>query len=139
MDVIAIISDGFNIYFPIAILAFCLATYFSLGSRLLSMIGFHQFVGDDEITQDLVNEGRDLIKRGNFNFYLLLVKHLFYYWFFFQRNEKDKELKRQCLADVRCKNVFHRQADSSQEIAQIQVLKFSVKAALKCRVDEITQ
>lgn len=64
MDVIAIISDGFNIYFPMAILAFCLATYFSLGSRLLTMLGFHQFVGDDEITQDLVNEGRDLIKRG---------------------------------------------------------------------------
>lgn len=63
MDVIAIISDGFNVYFPIAILLFCLATYFSLGSRLLSMIGFHQFVGDDEITTDLVDDGRELIKR----------------------------------------------------------------------------
>lgn len=63
MDVIAIISDGFNVYFPMAILAFCLATYFSVGSRLLSMLGFHQFVGDDEITTDLVDEGRELIKR----------------------------------------------------------------------------
>lgn len=64
MDVIGIISHGFNIYFPMAILVFCLATYFSLGSRLLSMIGFHQFIDDDEMTTDLVEEGRDLIKRG---------------------------------------------------------------------------
>lgn len=64
MDVIKIVSDGFNIYFPMGILAFCLATYFSLGSRLLSMLGFQQFLGDDELTTDLVEEGRELIKRG---------------------------------------------------------------------------
>lgn len=64
MDVIGIISDGFNVYFPMIVLALCLATYFSLGARLLSMVGFHQFVGDDEMTQDLINEGRELIKRG---------------------------------------------------------------------------
>nr|XP_050853464.1 LMBR1 domain-containing protein 2 homolog isoform X2 [Vespula vulgaris] len=66
MDVISIISDGFNIYFPMAILAFCLATYFSLGSRLLSMLGFQQFLDDDEFTTDLVEEGRELIIRGTF-------------------------------------------------------------------------
>lgn len=65
MDVISIISDGFNVYFPMAILAFCLATYFSLGSRLLSMLGFQQFLDDDEFTTDLVEEGQELIKRGN--------------------------------------------------------------------------
>lgn len=64
MDVISIISDGFNVYFPMAILAFCLATYFSIGSRLLSMLGFQQFLDDDEFTTDLVDEGRELIKRG---------------------------------------------------------------------------
>ncbi|XP_031825371.1 LMBR1 domain-containing protein 2 homolog [Nomia melanderi] len=63
MDVISIISDGFNVYFPMAILAFCLATYFSIGSRLLSMLGFQQFLDDDEFTTDLVEEGRELIKR----------------------------------------------------------------------------
>ncbi|XP_065155448.1 LMBR1 domain-containing protein 2 homolog isoform X2 [Atheta coriaria] len=63
MDVIKIISDGFNIYFPMAILFFCLATYFSLGARILSAVGFHQFIGDDEITTDLVNEGREFVKR----------------------------------------------------------------------------
>lgn len=64
MDVISIVSDGFNIYFPMLILGLCLATYFSLGSRVLSMMGFQQFVGDDELTTDLVDEGRELIKRG---------------------------------------------------------------------------
>ncbi|XP_014603740.1 PREDICTED: LMBR1 domain-containing protein 2 homolog [Polistes canadensis] len=63
MDVISIISDGFNVYFPMAILAFCLATYFSLGSRLLSMLGFQQFLDEDEFTTDLVEEGRELIIR----------------------------------------------------------------------------
>ena len=38
MDVVSIISDYFNIYFPIALLALCTATYFSIGSRLLSGI-----------------------------------------------------------------------------------------------------
>lgn len=70
MDVIKIVSDGFNIYFPMGILAFCLATYFSLGSRFLSMLGFQQFLGDDELTTDLVEEGRELIKRGC---YLIMI------------------------------------------------------------------
>ena len=67
MDVISIVSDGFNIYFPMAILAFCLATYFSIGSRLLSFVGFQQFLDDHELTSDLVEDGRELIKRGNIN------------------------------------------------------------------------
>nr|CAG4636870.1 EOG090X03B7 [Ceriodaphnia reticulata]SVE72838.1 EOG090X03B7 [Ceriodaphnia reticulata] len=64
MDVLPIISDGFNIYFPMAILVLCLATYFSLGARFLTFIGFQQFVDDeDDITADLADEGRELIKR----------------------------------------------------------------------------
>ncbi|XP_063230323.1 LMBR1 domain-containing protein 2 homolog [Bacillus rossius redtenbacheri] len=63
MDVVSIISDGFNVYFPMAMVVFCLATYFNLGSRLLSALGFHQFLGDDEVTSDLVDEGRELVKR----------------------------------------------------------------------------
>ena len=68
MDVISIISDGFNIYFPMLMLLFCFATYFSLGSRFLSFLGFQQFMGDDELTTDLVDEGRELIKRGHHYF-----------------------------------------------------------------------
>nr|SVE89783.1 EOG090X03B7 [Daphnia sinensis] len=64
MDVLPIISDGFNIYFPMAILGLCLATYFSLGARFLTFVGFQQFVDDeDDITADLAEEGRELIKR----------------------------------------------------------------------------
>lgn len=64
MDVIPIISDGFNIYFPILIFFVCLATYFNVCSRVLHFIGFEQFIGDDEMTSDLIEEGRELIKRG---------------------------------------------------------------------------
>lgn len=77
MDVISIVSDGFNIYFPMLILGFCLATYFSIGSRLLSMLGFQQFVGDDELTTDLVEEGRELIKRG-----IRVLKNMYIIFFY---------------------------------------------------------
>ena len=63
MDVLAILSEGFNIYFPMCVLAFCLATWFSLGARLLSFLGFQQFLGQDEITTDLTDEGRELVRR----------------------------------------------------------------------------
>ena len=36
MDVISIVSDYFNIYFPIALLALSLSTYFSVGARFLT-------------------------------------------------------------------------------------------------------
>ena len=64
MDVIAIIANGFNIYFPILIVLLCICTYFSLGSRLLSAVGFQQFIGDDDMTQELIDEGRELVARG---------------------------------------------------------------------------
>lgn len=63
MDVIGIISDGFNIYFPMVMLAFCLATWFSLGSRALNTLGFQQFMLNETIAAELVQEGRDLIER----------------------------------------------------------------------------
>lgn len=64
MDVISFISDGFNVYFPIGILVLCLATYFRIGSRFLHLVGFQQFLGDDEMTSDLIEEGCELIKAG---------------------------------------------------------------------------
>lgn len=77
MDVLGIIAEGFNIYFPMLVVLLCAATYLSLGSRLLSMCGFQQFVGDDELTTDLVDEGREIVKRGAFNvllhYYCLLL------------------------------------------------------------------
>lgn len=63
MDVLGIISDGFNIYFPMVMLAFCLATWFSLGSRALNALGFQQFMLNESIAAEIVQEGRDLIAR----------------------------------------------------------------------------
>ncbi|KAI9580433.1 LMBR1 domain-containing protein 2 homolog [Glossina fuscipes] len=63
MDVIGIISNGFNIYFPMCMLAFCLATWFSLGSRALNAMGFQQFLQNEDIVTELVQEGKDLIAR----------------------------------------------------------------------------
>ncbi|XP_017142332.1 LMBR1 domain-containing protein 2 homolog [Drosophila miranda] len=63
MDVIGIISNGFNIYFPMCMLAFCLSTWFSLGSRALNALGFQQFLQNETIATELVQEGKDLIAR----------------------------------------------------------------------------
>lgn len=63
MDVLGIIANGFNIYFPMVMLAFCAATWFSLGSRILNALGFQQFMANDEIASELVQEGRDLMVR----------------------------------------------------------------------------
>lgn len=38
----------------------------SLGSRCLNLLGFHQYITDDDLTSDLVDEGRELIRRGGF-------------------------------------------------------------------------
>jgi len=63
MDVVSIVQDYFNIYFPILLLILTLATYFSIGSRLLSVLGFQQFLEQEELTGELVEEGRELVKR----------------------------------------------------------------------------
>ncbi|GCB83427.1 hypothetical protein scyTo_0023677, partial [Scyliorhinus torazame] len=34
-----------------------------LGTRCLNVLGFQQFMGDNEMTSDLVDEGKELIKR----------------------------------------------------------------------------
>lgn len=63
MDVISFISDGFNIYFPILIFVFCVANFFELGGHLLHFLGFEQFLTDNELTHDLVEDGKNLVKR----------------------------------------------------------------------------
>lgn len=61
--VLPFIASGFNIYFPIAIVVLCSLTLFGIGARLLHCFGFQQFIGDDEMTQEMVDEGVELIKR----------------------------------------------------------------------------
>jgi len=63
MVVISFIADGFNIYFPIAIVLLCILTFFKVGNRLLHALGFQQFIGDDDMTQELMDEGTELVKR----------------------------------------------------------------------------
>jgi len=64
MDVIGFISDGFNIYFPIAIVLLCALTLFNVWTRILNVVGIQQFMVDDEITLELVDEGKELVRRG---------------------------------------------------------------------------
>lgn len=68
MDVLGIISDGFNIYFPMMMIAFCLATWYSLGSRALNALGFQQFMlnevdQNESISNEFIQEGKGLIDR----------------------------------------------------------------------------
>ncbi|XP_029296619.1 G-protein coupled receptor-associated protein LMBRD2a [Cottoperca gobio] len=63
MHVLYFISDGFYIYYPMLVLLLCFATFYSLGSRCLNLFGFHQYITDDHLTSDLVDEGRELIRR----------------------------------------------------------------------------
>lgn len=63
MRVLSFISDGFYIYYPMLVLLLCFATFYSLGSRCLNLLGVHQFITDDDLTSDLVDEGRELIRR----------------------------------------------------------------------------
>ena len=63
MDVLGIISDGFNIYFPMVMVMICLATWFSVGSRALNALGFQQFMLNETFAIELVQEGKDLIAR----------------------------------------------------------------------------
>ncbi|XP_063345887.1 G-protein coupled receptor-associated protein LMBRD2a isoform X2 [Pelmatolapia mariae] len=63
MQLLSFISDGFYIYYPMLVLLLCFATYYNLGSRCLNFLGFHQYITDDDLISDLVDEGRELIKR----------------------------------------------------------------------------
>lgn len=66
LDVLSLLSHGFNIYFPMGILIIGSLTYFKVGSRVLNVVGFHQFLVEDEGTGELVTEGQQLIARGYF-------------------------------------------------------------------------
>ncbi|XP_060950348.1 G-protein coupled receptor-associated protein LMBRD2B [Limanda limanda] len=63
MRVLSFIANGFYIYYPMLIVILCIATYFSLGTRCLNLLGFQQFLGDSEMTSDLIDEGKELIRR----------------------------------------------------------------------------
>lgn len=63
MDVIEFIAGGFNVYLPIVMCLFCLATFLEVGTRFLHFMGIEQFIVDDEMTADLIKDGSELVKR----------------------------------------------------------------------------
>jgi len=65
--IVILVSDRFFIYFPILIVLLCTGTYFKLGTRCLSSIGFAQFLQSDELTTDLMEEGKAFVNRGKLN------------------------------------------------------------------------
>ncbi|XP_019959056.2 G-protein coupled receptor-associated protein LMBRD2B-like isoform X2 [Paralichthys olivaceus] len=63
MRLLSFISEGFYIYYPMLVLLLCFATFYNLGSRCLNLLGVYQYITDDDLTSDLVDEGRELIRR----------------------------------------------------------------------------
>ena len=64
MDVIQVISKGFNFYFPMLICLLSIGTFFRLGSRCLHACGVRQFFDDDDLSGEYVEDGKVLMKRG---------------------------------------------------------------------------
>uniref|UniRef100_A0AC35U4I2 RIC3 domain-containing protein n=1 Tax=Rhabditophanes sp. KR3021 TaxID=114890 RepID=A0AC35U4I2_9BILA len=60
LDVLPLIARGIDIYMPLAIVILCVGTYLRLGSKFLHSIGIDQFVDEDEITLDFVENGKRL-------------------------------------------------------------------------------
>lgn len=87
MDLVSFVSKGLNIYYPMTILLVCLCTYFNIGSRILHCFGVQQFLIDEDLVAEYVNEGKDIVRRGellshipvsSLNFCRFIVKSLAY-------------------------------------------------------------
>ncbi|XP_008416704.1 LMBR1 domain-containing protein 2-B-like [Poecilia reticulata] len=63
MRLLPVIADGFYVYYPMLVVLLCIATIYKLGSRFLNLLGFYQFITDNEFTSELVDEGKELIRR----------------------------------------------------------------------------
>ena len=63
MDLVSFINNGFILYFPILIVFLCLSTLLKWGERLLHFLGFQQFIVDTDLTQELIEDGRNLVRR----------------------------------------------------------------------------
>eukprot|EP00761_Pharyngomonas_kirbyi_P013224 gb/GECH01013251.1/.p1 GENE.gb/GECH01013251.1/~~gb/GECH01013251.1/.p1 ORF type:complete len:610 (+),score=113.56 gb/GECH01013251.1/:1-1830(+) len=51
------------IYLPIALIFLCLGTLFNLYSRFVKLLGVKRFAFEDEMIEDDINEGRDILQR----------------------------------------------------------------------------
>ena len=66
MDVVPFISKGLNVYYPMTVLLICFCTYFNIGSRILHCFGVQQFLVDEDLSVEYVNEGKDIVRKGTF-------------------------------------------------------------------------
>lgn len=63
LDLIPMVNSGLNVFLPLCMSAICLSIYFDFGSRILHVLGYEQFVENDEMTTDLVKTGQELVER----------------------------------------------------------------------------
>ena len=63
LDIVSFINNGFVLYFPILIVILCFSTLFKWGERVLLFLGFQQFIVDTDLTQELIEDGKNLVKR----------------------------------------------------------------------------
>ena len=63
------LSRYFYFYYPALIVLVCAATLFSLGTRLASLLGYQKFLGEDDFSADYIDEGKALMKRGQYRVY----------------------------------------------------------------------
>ncbi|KAG9510819.1 G-protein coupled receptor-associated protein LMBRD2 [Fragariocoptes setiger] len=63
LDLIPVVNNGLNILLPLCISGVCLALYFDMGTQILHRLGFEQFVPGDELTDNWIENGRELVKR----------------------------------------------------------------------------
>ncbi|KAJ3340997.1 hypothetical protein HDU93_005861 [Gonapodya sp. JEL0774] len=66
IDLVPLLGNEFNLYFPLVIVVICTVVFFNLHGRLMRMCGgFGElFFDDDEPTEDIVMEGRQLIEQA---------------------------------------------------------------------------
>lgn len=63
-DLIPWLTSYFYIYYPALIILVCIATLLSLGTRIVSLLGYQKFIGEDDFSADYIDEGKTLMKRG---------------------------------------------------------------------------
>jgi hypothetical protein len=63
-ELIPWLTSYFYLYYPMLIVLVCIATIFSVGSRLASLCGYQKFIGEDDFSADYIDEGKTLMKRG---------------------------------------------------------------------------
>uniref|UniRef100_A0A3B3WSG1 LMBR1 domain containing 2 n=1 Tax=Poecilia mexicana TaxID=48701 RepID=A0A3B3WSG1_9TELE len=110
MRVLSFIANGFYIYYPMLIVILCIATYFSLGTRCLNLLGFQQFMDDSEMTSDLIDEGKELIRRGESGVKIAEIKatqNVPQTGFCFHREEEEAEDRRRREPTESEKNDHH--------------------------------